>query len=251
MDSNETVRPSILYKYHKNNEYLLELLRYGNLWFSHQNELNDLLDCKFIFSKDFMNSLLRESSDSTLSDLKKLNGRYKDVDPNKFFASMQKHFSSADWLRGFYNIIFDAGWSVCCFTTEPMQPLMWAHYADSNRGVCLEFDLSKSPIIFEKLLPVEYNDRLFEVTEIGQLPKALSRKGSVWAHEKEWRVLTNKSGKKEYNKESLTAIHFGYNVSDETIQQFRELLRESGYSKVAFRRINVRIGGVPLRTTNA
>ena len=34
---------------------------------------------------------------------------------------------------------------VLCLTRLPLIPLMWAHYADQHRGICLEFDTTVAP----------------------------------------------------------------------------------------------------------
>jgi hypothetical protein len=37
---------------------------------------------------------------------------------------------------------------ICCFTTNKKNLLLWAHYADSHKGVCVEFDATKLPISY-------------------------------------------------------------------------------------------------------
>ena len=34
---------------------------------------------------------------------------------------------------------------VACFTEENNSPLMWAHYSNSHKGLCIEYDLSRLP----------------------------------------------------------------------------------------------------------
>lgn len=43
---------------------------------------------------------------------------------------------------------------VVCFGADYKNPVMWAHYADNHRGVCLGFDVDE-----RFLFPVEYDDR--------------------------------------------------------------------------------------------
>jgi len=247
----EIDKPRIVYKYHSINRYLFDLLTSGQLWFSHQNELNDPYDCKYALSDNFLTPLLKKSSTTLLKDLQK-NDAFKKLDEDSFFEIMLPTFKSNEWMSGLYEMLFDQlGWSVCCFTTNPMNELMWAHYADSNRGVCLEFDLTKTPELHEKLFPVEYNDTFPEVNSMDKLPTALLRKGKVWINESEWRILTNIRGKKDFNKESLNAIHFGYNVDRKNIDKIREVLAESGYSKVGFKQLKFRVKGVTLNPNNS
>ena len=49
--------------------------------------------------------------------------------------------------------------AVLCFTDSPSNMLMWSHYADSHKGICLEFDTEKNeltPNVFDKIYQVEY-----------------------------------------------------------------------------------------------
>lgn len=78
-------------------------------------------------------------------------------------------------MNGFYNMLFKEGlgWCASCFTTDPTNEIMWAHYADGNKGVCLEFDLSTTPDLHEKTFPVEYNDTFPVINSVDDLPEAL------------------------------------------------------------------------------
>jgi len=49
--------PKFVYKYHRINDNLNGLLGNKQLWFSHQNELNDPYDCKYALSDDFLTLL--------------------------------------------------------------------------------------------------------------------------------------------------------------------------------------------------
>jgi len=142
-------------------------------------------------------------------------------------------------MSKFYGMLFGTlGWSVCCFTTNPMNELMWGHYGNSNKGVCLEFDFSKSPEILDKLHPVKYDDNFPKIDSIDDLPEALLTKRTAWIDEQEWRVISNKGGGKSFNKKSLTTIYFGYYVTVEKIDFIRELMIKAGYLNVKFKQVN-------------
>jgi len=75
-------------------------------------------------------------------------------------------------------------------------PVIWSHYADSHKGIALEFD----HFLVEELHPVSYSHSLpiFDVTRflktnsdqytLSILKTALGRKSLSWAYEKEYRV---------------------------------------------------------------
>ena len=39
---------------------------------------------------------------------------------------------------------FSRKYIISCFTKQPLNPLMWAHYADSHNGVVIAFDMTKA-----------------------------------------------------------------------------------------------------------
>ena len=81
-----------------------------------------------------------------------------------------------------------------CFGKGWGNPVMWAHYADKHRGVCLGFAVE--PSVLSK---VDYTDTKIDV-ELGvHLPnggltaellnKVILTKSTSWEYEQEWRVL--------------------------------------------------------------
>ncbi|MCE1238630.1 MAG: DUF2971 domain-containing protein [Azonexaceae bacterium] len=101
-----------------------------------------------------------------------------------------------------------------CVSTKPDDILMWAHYADSHKGVCLEFDglstlmanaqkVSYAP----KRVPINpYVDSKLEMVE-----KALLTKSLQWSYEDEWRLCRYKDGPGlvRYPPETLTGVILG------------------------------------------
>ena len=46
---------------------------------------------------------------------------------------------------------------VTCFTTDPFNPLMWAHYSEGHRGICLEYKREGILLDSEKFKTVNYD----------------------------------------------------------------------------------------------
>lgn len=82
---------------------------------------------------------------------------------------------------------------VGCFSERNDSLLMWSHYADEHRGLCIGYklhDLIKNYNCF----PVIYNDEMPQEKEIGldkkdSLMKYILTKCSDWSYEKEWRII--------------------------------------------------------------
>lgn len=52
--------------------------------------------------------------------------------------------------------ILDQSFGVLCLSECPDDILLWSHYADSHRGLCLEFDVAGQPTVFPRLHKVKY-----------------------------------------------------------------------------------------------
>ena len=89
---------------------------------------------------------------------------------------------------------------ILCFSDNWLSPVMWAHYADKHRGVCLGFDVGE--LAGESLAhPVSYSPaRLhFELDLTKDLMgideqyvrALLHAKAEQWSYEREYRVVAN------------------------------------------------------------
>lgn len=216
----------------------------SQLWFSHQNELNDPYDCKYSLTDDFLISLFNKASVSLEKDLIKEIPNFQERIEKTILPMLKTEI----WMGRFYNMLFGKrlGWSTCCFTTDPLNELMWAFYADNYKGVCLKFDFSKSLELHEFLNPVVYNNRLPEINSVDDLKKTILTKKKIWRFEKEWRILSKVSGKISFNKESLTSIYFGYKVKQTDIDNIKKLVTENGFDNVKFKQVKFRIKGVTI-----
>ncbi|PKH87869.1 DUF2971 domain-containing protein [Colwellia sp. Bg11-28] len=121
---------------------------------------------------------------------------------------------------------------VCSLSEAYDEPLMWSHYGDGMRGICLMFDKEKlkgSSLEFEK---VEYENtppkldffkqyKKYKNNEEMDLGKFLLTKHTGWTYEKEFRSVSFKVNEninqlgflKKLNKNSLKAIIMGSKIS--------------------------------------
>ncbi|WP_428851637.1 DUF2971 domain-containing protein [Imbroritus primus] len=86
---------------------------------------------------------------------------------------------------------------VFCTSKDNTHPLMWSHYADNHRGVCIGFSALMPPLALAQ--PVIYSPTR-PVLKFGNNPdeisKALCHKADFWQYEREYRVISlpNASG---------------------------------------------------------
>jgi len=81
---------------------------------------------------------------------------------------------------------------LCAMTQEYRSPVVWAHYADEYRGICLELDTDEidtsdgilKPVTYSNVVPVIGHNTGADVRE------AFLNKTKEWAYEKEWRYIS-------------------------------------------------------------
>lgn len=138
-----------------------------------------------------------------------------------------------------------------CLTKKNDNLLMWAHYADEHRGVCIEFDMMGDPELFGDFGKVEYDNNFPEIDYIKEqssgdntsksntILKITKHKSPDWSYEQEYRVLKLNLQKDEdhdavlhYKPGALRAIYFGSRVSAQDIADIKRILQSKGMTHV-------------------
>ena len=216
----------VLFRYRPANEYLYDSLRNSTIFFSSPGNLNDPFDCQIDIDRCLSNSI-DESEGATkayLEILKKL---------PKFSPSLQRALTSV---------------GICSFSLTLVDPLMWAHYADNHRGVCLMYRFGEDFFQDERhkiigVVPVEYGTsplRDWFKTVAPTLGEPASRsmgiemckkfftvKGECWNYEREIRVIRETPGPFEIPRDSLAQICFGLRTSAEVKTAVRSCVSHS------------------------
>lgn len=109
---------------------------------------------------------------------------------NDGLSNFSKQTGIPHWLR---DSLSDTVAVCCFFAAEPNDPLMWAHYGDNHRGICVEYEICDEP---DGLFEVEYSTLRPTVTLTEMLfsPKetalrVLRTKLVSWMYEKEYRII--------------------------------------------------------------
>lgn len=140
---------------------------------------------------------------------------------NMWWAFLNNKGQEDCWQRAFYSALnreytevqknLAGHFRIACFTTNPYSMLMWAHYANSHKGFCIEyafpsFDDPKDEHLTFNLFPVIYSDErvsvlkyclmdmassnvteevLWPIYKYGLLTKSLD-----WMYQNEWRLIS-------------------------------------------------------------
>lgn len=150
-----------------------------------------------------------------------------------------------------------------CMTESYNNTLMWSHYADSNAGMCIEYDLkllkNASFNILDHLLPVVYTEKRIIKKDVDswiesyfELKKAIAEnyvyvgkenfddilplfllKGKEWEYEKEWRIIYTRKQLYDIDEEELyggnikfecvSAVYLGYRIHPEIRKNIIEI----------------------------
>lgn len=108
--------------------------------------------------------------------------------------------------------------------------LMWAHYADSNYGCCVECEVTSSPETVEEV-PVAYVSKIEPVNHLDFVQEAkqiLSRKLECWQYEDEVRFLKQvpkDSKKTKFLKIKIYRIYLGIKVSQSDRVFYTKLIK--------------------------
>lgn len=148
-----------------------------------------------------------------------------------------------------YNYLLDSI-KVGCLTTKKDNTLMWSHYADKHRGICIEYDIGK---IYEKdnliINKVNYNmpiitnksiadNEILEIDNINRLIELFSLKSNEWKYEKEYRILYYD---KERKKDGILidcpikSICFGTETSEDDKKLIRKIIKNKKGNKIEFK----------------
>jgi hypothetical protein len=137
-----------------------------------------------------------------------------------------------------FNHVFDKEKETCgisCFSKSFNNTLMWSHYADKHKGVCLGFSINPLDNGDDFLmLCVRYAHEIkplnyFRNRDIVLL-NWLFTKSHVWSYEEEVRIYLKRNGFVNFNKKCLKEIHFGVRTPKEYIEKIKKLLKKNGYS---------------------
>lgn len=198
--------PKYLYKYFRNLDFAYDALINKRVHFELPFEYNDIFDSAiiandnnlnrapyhkgllgqiiFVFHRDFkeqVRNILESVEDDkytilTLFEFLTENGIPSDIS-NEAKKVLLKQIKNA---RASNN-------KITCFSECNDSLLMWAHYTDNLRGVCLCFDTEKDPVFFSKAQKVNYSKYR---TDNGNF-ECYFTKALDWSYEQEWRIVVD------------------------------------------------------------
>lgn len=173
---------------------MVSMLEFGRIKLSSPISFNDPWDCRPYFQ-------LPKNASDKIDTMKYFEVAHRKRHPEiseevrqnmiKFFHENPGHLSEAivKLNEQTYKAICNQ-YRVYCLSERPDAALMWAHYAKSHTGICIEFDTSEPPFALNNYVSkVQYRKEypILNVSAPGYEP--LITKSIDWSYEKEWRLI--------------------------------------------------------------
>jgi hypothetical protein len=233
------MRPKKLYKYRKFDTSTLRLLSQGEVYYADPNDFNDPLDSRPVIRVDtdvptlekvcYRMLVLTRGKERALDSIN--NHRYMSEEYGDFRKDEPATNCYTQDLRQeikgpLYDEMRKSG--VLSLAARWDCPLMWSHYADEHRGLCIEYDVtghkcdSLSKVDYTASGDIKVSD-LFEWKLRGSVTAQQSVRNAFfyvkarqWRYEKEWRDVAGFSGAVD-SPLTMSAVYFGLRCDDAVI----------------------------------
>lgn len=218
-----------LYKYYGNLEYAKDVIENNRIHFESPKDYNDVYDSatyitdsqilNMSYPKDMVFKVLlmclqdkedidKFNNDFITSYVEKVEIKIETIIKEfySFFPIVDKNLA-LDLFRtvlSLGNIYISDEPKISCFSENRDSLLMWSYYANSHKGVCLEFDLKNDKTLCEHCYKVQYSKHF----NVGDESYVYFTKSEEWQHEQEWRIVSYDADYIE--TQTLKAIYLGY-----------------------------------------
>ncbi len=201
----------------------------NQIYWASPDSFNDPFDCipvlNFGKSDDERRRFYRRVAKQTHPNSPR---RYRRAEAQKMAKVPPKQMEAdlcAQWERWISNT------AVTCFSEIPDHPLMWGHYGNCHRGVCLGFQEIADIDIGWFGFPVEYQDERPQVNLTSfdkeeSAIQALCVKSAHWSYEREHRMIDwdGGAGLRAFPPDQLKSVILGAKISSDDEQFVRSLV---------------------------
>lgn len=250
------MQPKRVFRYRGFSSLTVEAMVRDELFFSDPSAFNDPLDCQPTVEADSGLEELRELLSAlisrrilseTISSLRK--NKVKEEAANQYASKLAQReakdklksisYYSTDpeydcsreeaeiWLLTVEierELLKRYGKGICCFSSVYDNPLLWSHYGDQHKGLCIGYNLTRNPeprlhkvtygggrIVPTSLISRAVTDGDQEAIKLLD-QHILLRKASPWRYEREWRLLGHRG--LQDSPLRMIEITFGLRCSD-------------------------------------
>lgn len=226
----EDNKPKNLYKYRIWNDFTKEILLENKLYFSCANEFNDPFDCSINLKMD---GTRKQWSDATIKARTNVLGRNPTRQERKkirYLFNVAK-MSDKNQMGENFTEILRRDMGVYCFSSCRDNILMWSHYANNHRGICLIFNYNDLHAVRKVNYEIDYPSvSYFNDDEEKRVTARYFTKAENWAYENEYRIaIPNLANKKvNFAPQVLKGVIIGCCMSKENVEELDLILKSRG-----------------------
>lgn len=214
-----------LYKYCPIGKNQLNALAQKKIWYSKPAGFNDPFDTRFSV-KGRLHSYEHETDPAKL----------KQVFGDKPSAEIvHKRVPLKEVLEQFQHDIEELG--ILSLADSNKNLLMWSHYADDHKGMCLEFERKNGGTLadWDSTQPIFYTNNhptlspkslLDDAATLSNKKRILYSKSKHWEYEQEWRHIVENGNKLYPWPAPLKAVYFGCKVDESDINLVKNVIAD-------------------------
>jgi hypothetical protein len=222
--------------------WLERTICHDEIYLGAPDQFNDPFDCSPIFDISYTVSEMEAFAERVISRNRPGIGcdeMRKEIDLFLFGASKLGKKNSEEHMRKMHDTHVKSAIGVYCVADKADNLLMWSHYADSHRGVCIGFDAERFPFDVaqeicyslnrDPVLPSDDNE--------AKLRKSILCKSEDWRYEGEWRIVDpfKGIGTIQIHPRAIRTVILGARISDENRKQILSWIRGRTYLPKVFR----------------
>lgn len=221
--------PKSLFKFYGINRYSLSSLIRRHVWLAARESLNDPFEMRVFHptreSDERLMTILAAGWRKMGQDLSKPEVR------DRYDAFKQAMLKAGDEIQNC---------GIFSMSSSPYELLMWSHYADQHKGICVQYARTKNNDLGEALR-VDYSDEVAPFLKLvqdgGSIGHAgaeiLKRKSRCWQYEREWRYAMFPRPGSEMNRShqlnaDIECVIFGWKTDHEDMLTIRSALMGQG-----------------------
>lgn len=212
----------------KERNYALESIKNNTLWASIPDEFNDLFECAFYYTEDDIFDFILLQYPEMIDWIDKARNNW--IERNKIQSDYANMQDTMECIKKRFGIT--------CFSQTDIELLMWGHYANSHKGICIEYDeekINKCKIVKAYVSYVESLLRIKVFTKEA-LEKAgiamMFMKSKRWEYEQEVRAIATpvKVGDLGTTWEAPIpkSIRLGVKADERLKAEIKDLCKEKG-----------------------
>lgn len=249
--------PKYLYKYRSlsgpSREFTRDLFLNQNLYLPAPTDLNDPFECRPNLSTP---ANMTQRNRYIAGFVARTHPNESRAERRRIAREMRSNILFTETLHSSTLITLqNAG--IFSFSARHLDLLMWPHYADNHRGICIRFEMQALLNSGQVPFPVVYSETrptcdIILESNVEWLNKAALTKGRPWEYEEEWRIVVNRGARKKLHIDApiINGIILGANISNddraEVLDWIKSVDRPTGIAKALFHPSSYELDLIPL-----